>query len=320
MCCQSCPKDPTCVFCINCTCKICFCPYRVKTKSLDKYLKMEETDKGNVGTDSGDMVDTIMEITDEKKQVFKTSEIGQSEGEHNTWEDSEGTIKATPTDTMDKETLQDNITNEVENTKEIVINEKYGSPSVKSKTEEKDSVESTKEKESTAIENTEKDSVETTKENESTAMENTDKDSVETTQENESTAMENTDKDSMETTKENESTAMENTDKDSMETTKENESTAMENTDKDSMETTKENESLTIENQPDSNTGEAAESVFEEKGSSEKMESSKFSKMKYREKGEAGGSSDSASDSDSDEEKDASKESPKEDTSTKINK
>ena len=224
---------------------------------------MEETDKGNVGTDSGDMVDTIMEITDEKKQVFKTSEIGQSEGEHNTWEDSEGTIKATPTDTMDKETLQDNITNEVENTKEIVINEKYGSPSVKSKTEEKDSVESTKEKESTAIENTEKDSVETTKENESTAMENTDKDS---------------------------------------------------------METTKENESLTIENQPDSNTGEAAESVFEEKGSSEKMESSKFSKMKYREKGEAGGSSDSASDSDSDEEKDASKESPKEDTSTKINK
>ena len=243
---------------------------------------MEETDKGNVGTDSGDMVDTIMEITDEKKQVFKTSEIGQSEGEHNTWEDSEGTIKATPTDTMDKETLQDNITNEVENPKEIVINEKYGSPSVKSKTEEKDSVESTKEKESTAIENTEKDSVETTKENESTAMENTDKDSVETTQENESTAMENTDKDSMETTKEN--------------------------------------ESLTIENQPDSNTGEAAESVFEEKGSSEKMESSKFSKMKYREKGEAGGSSDSASDSDSDEEKDASKESPKEDTSTKINK
>jgi len=262
---------------------------------------MEETDKGNVGTDSGDMVDTIMEITDEKKQVFKTSEIGQSEGEHNTWEDSEGTIKATPTDTMDKETLQDNITNEVENPKEIVINEKYGSPSVKSKTEEKDSVESTKEKESTAIENTEKDSVETTKENESTAMENTDKDSVETTQENESTAMENTDKDSMETTKENESTAMENTDKDSMETIKEN-------------------ESLTIENQPDSNTGEAAESVFEEKGSSEKMESSKFSKMKYREKGEAGGSSDSASDSDSDEEKDASKESPKEDTSTKINK
>ena len=224
---------------------------------------MEETDKGNVGTDSGDMVDTIMEITDEKKQVFKTSEIGQSEGEHNTWEDSEGTIKATPTDTMDKETLQDNITNEVENTNEMVINEKYGSPSVKSKTEEKDSVESTKEKESTAIENTEKDSVETTKENESTAMENTDKDS---------------------------------------------------------METTKENESLTIENQPDSNTGEAAESVFEEKGSSEKMESSKFSKMKYREKGEAGGSSDSASDSDSDEEKDASKESPKEDTSTKINK